>query len=85
MTARCAMHKSTLPPPPPLQWRGGHVTARWSTHAACVVGDAPPSMEGRSRDRPMDCCVGMFGRPMLPSMEGRSRDRPMGLRRHQPR
>ena len=36
-----------------LQWRGGHVTARCGRIERKVDQILRPSMEGRSRDRPM--------------------------------
>ena len=38
-----------------------------------------PSMEGRSRDRPMVSACRSPAGDVTPSMEGRSRDRPMRL------
>ena len=65
MTARCAVVVNASMNTHVLQWRGGHVTAR------CMLAGVPrevawrPSMEGRSRDRPMQ----MRPRPARPRID----------------
>ena len=53
------------------------MTARCRRSSLASARDTSPSMEGRSRDRPM--AQQKIGDLIddLPSMEGRSRDRPM--------
>ena len=53
------------------------MTARCFTPYRDNPVTAHPSMEGRSRDRPMELKVAVLSRCVIPSMEGRSRDRPM--------
>ena len=53
------------------------MTARCLCSFCVLVGCHIPSMEGRSRDRPMTAPTAWNVVAVEPSMEGRSRDRPM--------
>ena len=56
------------------------MTARCVAEVVASPDRVHPSMEGRSRDRPMDSLRIGRHRSFNPSMEGRSRDRPMKQR-----
>ena len=53
VTARCTKSACIPAKLTYLQWRGGHVTARWAVFRQTPERENVPSMEGRSRDRPM--------------------------------
>ena len=53
VTARCLTEYKRSLDAYILQWRGGHVTARCPTQILRQHFVTHPSMEGRSRDRPM--------------------------------
>ena len=60
MTARCRSETRHEAGRDVLQWRGGHVTARWTRMFGISSRRLLPSMEGRSRDRPMSI-FGVWG------------------------
>ena len=55
------------------------MTARCCGSPRTPATRQPPSMEGRSRDRPMHMTAVWGDLAPVPSMEGRSRDRPMDV------